>query len=192
MENIQTAQEPARRPGRKQLIMRFLKGSKAFFIICMVCAAVSALADMLTPQIIRITVDQVLLGEPADSLSPVIRRGLEALGGAERLRGATVHKLLKDWGMPVRLDGAAYFIEAAVHCHGDALLLKNLSKGLYTQLSQRMDTTVSRIERSMRSAIAIAYDRGTLGQCFDHRPSNREFIEYLMNAVDQSAHSHAL
>ena len=111
---------------------------------------------------------------------------------AERLRGATVHKLLKDWGMSVRLDGAAYFIEAAVHCHGDALLLKNLSKGLYAQLAQRMDTTVSRIERSMRSAIAIAYDRGTLSQCFDHRPSNREFIEYLMNAVDQKAHSHVL
>lgn len=108
---------------------------------------------------------------------------------AEHLRGAAVHKLLKDLGMSVRLDGAAYFIEAVVHCHGDALLLKNLSKGLYAQLAQRMDTTVSRIERSMRSAIAIAYDRGSLSRCFDHRPSNREFIEYLMNAVDQNQQS---
>jgi len=108
---------------------------------------------------------------------------------AERLRGSIVHKLLKDWGMSARLDGATYFIEAAVCCHGDVLLLKNLSKGLYAQLAQRMDTTVSRIERSMRSAIAIAYDRGTLSQCFDHRPSNREFIEYLMNAVDQKERS---
>lgn len=104
---------------------------------------------------------------------------------AERQRGAIVHKLMKDWGMSVRLDGAAYFIEAAVYCHGDALLLKNLSKGLYAQLAQRMDTTVPRIERSMRSAIEIAYDRGSLGRCFDHRPSNREFIEFLMNAVDE-------
>jgi len=105
------------------------------------------------------------------------------------LRGAIVHKLLKDWGMSARLDGAAYFIEAAVRCQGDAILLKNLSKGLYAQLAQRMDTTVSRIERSMRNAIAIAYDRGTLSQCFDHRPSNREFIEYLMNAADQKERS---
>ena len=107
----------------------------------------------------------------------------------EHLRGAIVHKLLKDLGMSARLDGAAYFIEAAVHCHSDALLLKNLSKGLYAQLAQRMDTTVSRIERSMRSAIAIAYDRGTLSQCFDHRPSNREFIEYLINTVEQKERS---
>jgi len=110
---------------------------------------------------------------------------------AERLRRATVHKLLKDWGISVRLDGATYFIEAVVHFHGDARLLKNLSKGLYAQLAQRMDTTVSRIERSMRSAIAIAYDRGALSQCFDHRPSNREFIEYLMNAADQNERSSA-
>ena len=108
---------------------------------------------------------------------------------AQRLRGAAVHKLLKDLGMSVRLDGATYFIEAAVHCNGDALLMKNLSKGLYAQLAQRMDTTVSRIERSMRSAIAIAYDRGSLSRCFEHRPSNREFIEYLMNAVDHNERS---
>ena len=101
------------------------------------------------------------------------------------LRGAIVHKLLKELGMSARLDGAAYFVEAAVHCHGDALLFRNLSKGLYAQLAQRMDTTVSRVERSMRSAIAIAYDRGTLSQHFSHRPTNREFIEYLMRAVEQ-------
>ena len=88
--------------------------------------------------------------------------------------------------MSARLDGAAYFMETAVHCHGDALLFKNLSKGLYAQLAQRMDTTVSRIERSMRCAIAIAYDRGTLSQHFSHRPTNREFIEFLMYTVEQS------
>ena len=46
MEPTNTAQQPKRRPGRKQLIMRFLKGSKAFFVLCMACAAISALADM--------------------------------------------------------------------------------------------------------------------------------------------------
>ena len=49
MESTNNAQQPKRRPGRKQLIMRFLKGSKALFVLCMLCAAVSALADMLTP-----------------------------------------------------------------------------------------------------------------------------------------------
>ena len=105
---------------------------------------------------------------------------------AERLRGAIVHHLLKELGMSARLDGAAYFLEAAVHCHGDALLLKNLSRGLYAQLARRMDTTVARVERSMRSAIAIAYERGALRQHFPHRPTNREFIEYLMGVIEQA------
>ena len=105
---------------------------------------------------------------------------------AERSRGAMIHALLKEIGMPARLDGSLYFVEAAVHCHGDTLLLRNLSKGLYTQLAQRMDTTVQRIERSMRSAIGIAYERGSLSQHFSRRPTNREFIEYLMRAIDQA------
>ena len=109
---------------------------------------------------------------------------------AQRLRGAITLELLKEIGMSARLDGAAYCLEAAVYCHDDAMLLRNLSKGLYAQLAQRMGTTVSRIERSMRSAIGIAYDRGTLNRHFSHRPTNREFLEYLMNAVDQAERSY--
>lgn len=105
---------------------------------------------------------------------------------AERSRGTAALSILKEVGMSARLDGAAYLLEAVVHCHGDALLMRNLSKGLYARLAQRMDTSVARVERSMRTAIAIAYERGALKQRFDHRPSNREFIEYLMDAVERA------
>ena len=74
------------RPGRGKLIMQFLKGSKAFFIICMICAAVSALMDMLTPQIIRITVDNVLGKAPPEMLNPVIQKMMDTAGGIEKLR----------------------------------------------------------------------------------------------------------
>lgn len=109
----------------------------------------------------------------------------------ERFRGAIIHALLKEIGMPARLDGAAYFLEAVVHCHDDALLFKNLSKGLYDRIAKRMDTAASRVERSMRTAIAIAYERGSLSRRFPHRPSNREFLEYLMSAVEQAERSRA-
>ena len=65
METNKTPEQQPR-PGRGKLIFQFLKGSKAFFIICMVCAAVSALADMITPQIIRVTVDNILGSSPVD------------------------------------------------------------------------------------------------------------------------------
>ena len=151
------------------------------------CACRNGAAFFLCKPIEISTLPELILECGRSRQEPVIDSDNQRLENeAERLRGATVHKLLKELGMSARLDGAAYFVEAAVHCHGDALLFRNLSNGLYAQLAQRMDTTVSRVERSMRSAIAIAYDRGTLSQHFSHRPTNREFIEYLMHIVEQS------
>ena len=57
MQTNETRTEEKKRPGRNKLILHFLKGSKGFFILAMICAALSALADMITPQIIRMTVD---------------------------------------------------------------------------------------------------------------------------------------
>jgi ATP-binding cassette subfamily B protein len=84
-ENVQT-QAPAAKPDRGKLVLRFLKGSKAFFVICMVCAALSSLADMITPQIIRVTVDNVLGGQSPENLSPLVQGLLRAAGGTEALR----------------------------------------------------------------------------------------------------------
>ena len=76
------------RPGRGKLIWHFLKGSKGFFLLCMLCAALSALADMIIPQIIRVTVDQILSGADTEALSPLVKEMLQAFGGAEALRSA--------------------------------------------------------------------------------------------------------
>ncbi len=48
---------------KRALIWRFLRGSKGLFLLSMLCAALSALADMLSPQIIRVAVDNVLGGK---------------------------------------------------------------------------------------------------------------------------------
>ena len=70
---------------RGRLLWRFLQGSKGFFLLCMVCAALSALADMITPQIIRVTVDNVVGRAGTENLSPLVRSLLEAAGGTEAL-----------------------------------------------------------------------------------------------------------
>lgn len=105
-------------------------------------------------------------------------------GESRHRQTAAAHALLKRIGMPARLAGSAYVVEAVSHCRGDAALMKNLSRGLYAELAERMDTTVPRIERSLRNAIAVAYERGALREVFTCRPSNKEFIEYIMKAVD--------
>lgn len=49
-----------------RLIWSFLKGSKALFAVCIISAALMALADMVIPQIIRAAIDNAIGGAPAD------------------------------------------------------------------------------------------------------------------------------
>ena len=69
---------------KRRLLWRFLKGSRALFLLSMLCAALSALADMLSPQIVCVTVDHVLGGK-TDSLNPLIAALVEKLGGLSYL-----------------------------------------------------------------------------------------------------------
>ena len=62
------------------LMWRFLKGSKRFFFISMLCAALAALADMISPQIIRAAIDNAIGGKPAEFPAWVMR-GVDAIGG---------------------------------------------------------------------------------------------------------------
>ena len=86
MEKIQTQDHIQPRKGRGKLIWRFLKGSKGFFILSMICSAVASLGEMIVPQIIRVTVDNVIGGEPTDNLARPVQGLLESLGGTAALR----------------------------------------------------------------------------------------------------------
>ena len=66
------------------LIWRFLKGSRLLFVVGILAAAVTALADMVSPQIIRAAVDNAIGGEPAN-FAPWIMNIVEDLGGFEYL-----------------------------------------------------------------------------------------------------------
>ena len=66
------------------LIWRFLKGSRLLFVVGILAAAVTALADMVSPQIIRAAVDNAIGGEPAN-FAPWIMNIVEGLGGFEYL-----------------------------------------------------------------------------------------------------------
>ena len=121
--------------GRAKLLRTFLKGSKFFFLICMICAAVSALADMLTPQIIRITVDQVLGRAPLDTLSPVVRGLLEQLGGAEWIRD---HLWIAAAAVLViaLIKVAALYGFRVMNARGSETLVKTMRDSLYRHIER--------------------------------------------------------
>ena len=79
----------------------FLDGSKRWFLAAILSTVGLALTNMLTPQIVRVTVDSVLGSEPFD-LPPFLADLLNRLGGAEVLRE-------KFWMIGIVIVGIAVF-----------------------------------------------------------------------------------
>ena len=79
----------------------FLDGSKRWFLAAILSTVGLALTNMLTPQIVRVTVDSVLGSEPFD-LPPFLADLLNRLGGAEILRE-------KLWMIGIVIVGIAVF-----------------------------------------------------------------------------------
>lgn len=69
-----------------KLLWSFMDGSKRYFCVGALAAVAVTLLDMLTPQIIRVTIDSVL-DEQAMNLPGFVLRFLEGIGGREYLRG---------------------------------------------------------------------------------------------------------
>ncbi len=70
---------PERRE-KLSLLWRFLKGAKRYFLISILSAGVTALADMLQPQIIRAAVDNALGGKEAN-FPPFVMDLVDRIGG---------------------------------------------------------------------------------------------------------------
>ena len=94
------------------------------------------------------------------------------------------HKL-SGLGMMPRLSGNGYLADAVLCIQEDSMLFRNLTQGLYAVIAERNGTTVSRVERAMRNAISVAYNRGALSGKFDEKPTNKQFIAYLLRALEE-------
>ncbi|MBQ7465745.1 MAG: hypothetical protein IJS55_04410, partial [Oscillospiraceae bacterium] len=46
-----------------RLLLQFLKGSKALFGLSICCSALTTLVDMMTPQVVRLTIDNAIGGK---------------------------------------------------------------------------------------------------------------------------------
>lgn len=77
-------QEQQKLKGKASLIWRFLQGSKLMFVVSILMASLTALTDMITPQIIRAAVDNAIGGnEP--NFGPTVMKLVNAVGGFEYL-----------------------------------------------------------------------------------------------------------
>ena len=67
-----------------KLLFFFMKGSGLYFAISIIASFITATADMLTPQIIRGTIDNAIGGKPSD-FPAFVNKMVESLGGFQYL-----------------------------------------------------------------------------------------------------------
>ena len=107
----------------------------------------------------------------------------------------TICDTLKNLGIPCNLLGHAYLSSAIEKAIDDPALIKSVTKpdGLYALVAQDFGTAPSRVERAMRHAIEVAFDRGdpdVLQQYFGNtvsgtrgKTTNTEFISSVCKQI---------
>ena len=131
------------------------------------------------------------LGERITSLTQGGAAGRSA-PGTENME-IVVTDVIHQLGVPAHIKGYHYLREAILSSIEDPELLESVTKLLYPTVAKRFDTTSSRVERAIRHAIEIAWDRGnldTLNAFFGYtvntckgKPTNSEFIALITDKL---------
>ncbi len=96
-------------------------------------------------------------------------------------------------GIPAHIKGYQYLREAVKMVIEDHEMLSRITKELYPGIARRYSTTASKVERAMRHAIEVAWNRGRLDSINrmygykvfspDDKPTNGEFIAMVADKV---------
>ena len=144
-----------------------------------------------------------LMLKPCDMAALVER--LEEIRGGESLRypaarrsdkvsiETLVTNIIHEIGVPAHIKGYQYLREAIIIAVNDMDVINAITKVLYPEVAKTFGTTPSRVERAIRHAIEVAWDRGdldTLQRFFGYtvsntkgKPTNSEFIALIADKL---------
>ena len=100
-----------------------------------------------------------------------------------------VSKIIHQIGVPAHIKGYQYLRCAILLAVNDSEMINSVTKILYPTIAKKYGTTTSRVERAIRHAIEVAWDRGdveVLNHYFGYtiqmnrgKPTNSEFIAMI-------------
>ena len=110
-----------------------------------------------------------------------------------------VTSVIHEIGVPAHIKGYQYLREAILIAVDDMDVINAVTKALYPAVAKRYGTTPSRVERAIRHAIEVAWDRGdleVLQKYFGYtvsntkgKPTNSEFIAMIADRLVLSRES---
>lgn len=119
------------------------------------------------------------------------------LAPAARADGADLElmitEIIHQIGVPAHIKGYHYLREAITLAVNDSQIINSVTKLLYPTVAKKFSTTSSRVERAIRHAIEVAWDRGdvdVLNSYFGYtihngrgKPTNSEFIAMIADKL---------
>lgn len=104
-----------------------------------------------------------------------------------------VTRIIHQMGVPAHIKGYQYLRDAILFVIEDVSLLGAVTKELYPMIAEKYVTTASRVERAIRHAIELAWDRGNvemMTKFFGYtiniqrgKPTNSEFIAMVADKL---------
>ncbi|MZP28437.1 sporulation transcription factor Spo0A [Heliobacterium undosum] len=104
-----------------------------------------------------------------------------------------VTNIIHQMGVPAHIKGYQYLRDAILMVINEVSLLGAVTKELYPMIAQKYTTTPSRVERAIRHAIELAWDRGNvemMSKFFGYtinlergKPTNSEFIAMVADKL---------
>ena len=114
----------------------------------------------------------------------------DPMNSSLRLR---VTEILHQIGVPAHIKGYHYLRDSILMAVEDPEIINAVTKQLYPSVAKRYNTTSSRVERAIRHAIEVAWDRGdvdVLNSYFGYtihntrgKPTNSEFIAMIADKL---------
>ena len=124
--------------------------------------------------------------------SPTVRQLGTSRTGQPNIE-TMVTNIIHEIGVPAHIKGYQYLREAIMIAVNDMDVINAITKVLYPQVAKTFQTTPSRVERAIRHAIEVAWDRGdldTLQRFFGYtvsntkgKPTNSEFIALIADKL---------
>lgn len=110
----------------------------------------------------------------------------------------SITKILHELGIPSHIKGYQYIREGIGIIYDRPETIGGITKELYPELANKFDTTVSRVERAIRHAIEVSWNRGSwdlMEDIFGHsvdidkaKPTNSEFIVTIADKLRLEFH----
>lgn len=98
----------------------------------------------------------------------------------------SITRMLHELGMPSHIKGYQYIRDGIAMIYNNPEIIGGITKELYPDVATKYNTTVSRVERAIRHAIEVSWNRGNwdlMEEIFGHsvdidkaKPTNSEFI----------------